>query len=297
MNRLKLKNSNNNVVINIISYVVLIIIFYLGFMYYRDVSLTNVIVISISTVFSFAITLYVSDRFQFSNNKYIKYLQKFILMNIILALFSSLLYIFDFQFLNTIFNASSDVTEGDSSNTENSNNNKASTSNNNDRNNNDQTKDNNKEIVGIRTTTSSEGKDYYNFNVRKEAVDGAIEKVKELGSTVVGNFVPELGVGAAAGNVAGTVFKHTAGLPVAARLATTAAAAGGTAFATKVGIEMAKAVSSNKTKLKEIDTSKPKVNKETDSDDDNSPSSHGGGFIYSVLDDNEIPLIMMVNGF
>jgi hypothetical protein len=88
--------------INIILYVVLIIIFYLGFMYYRDTNLTSAIVLIISTVFSFGITLFVSDRFQFSEYKYIKYLQKFILINIILVLISSFLYIFGFPLLNSI---------------------------------------------------------------------------------------------------------------------------------------------------------------------------------------------------
>jgi hypothetical protein len=60
--------------------------------YYRDTNLTSAIVLIISTVFSFGITLFVSDRFQFSEYKYIKYLQKFVLINIILALISSFLY-------------------------------------------------------------------------------------------------------------------------------------------------------------------------------------------------------------
>lgn len=133
-------------------------------MYYRDVSLTNVIVIIISTVFSFAITLYASDRFQFSNNKYIKYLQKFILMNIILALFSSFLYIFDFQFLNTIFN---DPTDGSSTSTNEG-------TNNNDINKNDQFKASKNDVVGVRTNTNKEGTEFYNFNIKEEFISGRL---------------------------------------------------------------------------------------------------------------------------
>lgn len=109
------------------------------------------------------------------------------------------------------------------------------------------------------------------------------------------NVAPDIGIGAAAGKVASEVFKHTAGMPGPARLASVTLAAGGTAFGTKVGIEMGKAMVSNDKKLKEIEASK--VDTDSDSEGRNSPSNFDGGFIHSVLDESVIPLIIMVNGF
>ena len=58
----------------------------------------------------------------------------------------------------------------------------------------------------------------------------------------------------------------------------------------KIGLELGK-ISTDNTKIKnKIDVSK------FDGDGRTSPSDFDGGFIHSVLEENEIPLIVMVNG-
>lgn len=256
--------------------------------YHRDINLQSIIIITISAIISFAISMFISDKFKFSNNKIIKNLQKFVLMNIILALISGILYFWGFSIFSTIFNDNGDSDTEDNNNKE---------SNNNEKNNNEQEsfKDKNKDVVGITTNINKEGTEYYNFNIRKDIVDNTLEKGKDFLKSGLTNVAPDIGIGAAAGKVASEVFKHTAGMPGPARLASVTLAAGGTAFGTKVGIEMGKAMVSNDKKLKEIEASK--VDTDSDSEGRNSPSNFDGGFIHSVLDESEIPLIIMVNGF
>ena len=94
------KNYKNNTVINIISYTFLGIIFYL-FMW--DSKIFNIFQIFIFSIFSFAISMFISDKFKLSNNKFIKILQKFVFINSILALIGLILYLFDISIFNTVF--------------------------------------------------------------------------------------------------------------------------------------------------------------------------------------------------
>jgi hypothetical protein len=96
----KENNNKNNMVINIISYTFLGIIFYL-FMW--DFKIFEILQIFIFSIFSFAINMFISDKFKLSNNKFIKILQKFVFINSILALIALFLYLFDVSIFNTVF--------------------------------------------------------------------------------------------------------------------------------------------------------------------------------------------------
>jgi len=94
------KNNKINMVINIISYTFLNIIFYYFMWDFKTFQTFQVFMFSI---FSFAISLFISDKFKLSNNKFIKILQKFVFISIILALIGLILYLFEDFIFNTIF--------------------------------------------------------------------------------------------------------------------------------------------------------------------------------------------------
>jgi hypothetical protein len=107
--------------------------------------------------------------------------------------------------------------------------------------------------------------------------------------------VPNLGVVAATGKVASEVVKQTAGMATLPRLALIGSAAFVTETGTSLGLNLAKSSMDNKKINTEIENEAAKLD-ETDNSGSNSPSDFGGGFINAVLEDNEIPLIAMVNG-
>ena len=82
-------------------------------------------------------------------------------------------------------------------------------------------------------------------------------------------------------------------MAAAPRIAAVGATAFATAAGTKIGIELGKVAMENKKIENEMDASKLD---EIDKEGRNSPSDYDGGFIHSVLEESEIPLITMVNG-
>jgi len=88
------------IILNIISYTFLVIIFYF---FIWDLRLSDFIQIFIFSIFSFAISMFISDKFKFSNNKFIKILQKLVFTNIILALFGLIGYLLDINIFKLIF--------------------------------------------------------------------------------------------------------------------------------------------------------------------------------------------------
>ena len=91
---------NNNKVINIIYYTLL---GYMSYYFVYDLNISNAIQIFIFTIFSFAISMYISDNFNFSNNIFIKILQKIVFKIIKFALIIFIFYLFDISILNTIY--------------------------------------------------------------------------------------------------------------------------------------------------------------------------------------------------
>jgi len=124
-------------------------------------------------------------------------------------------------------------------------------------------------------------------------VDSAIEKAPEIVVEGLKDVAPKLGVAAAAGKAAAEAIKHTVGMAPLPRLLTVGSAAFVTAAGTSLGLELGKAATENKQKGAEIVASKLA---EISIDEPESPTVFNRDFIHSVIEDSEIPLIVMVNG-
>jgi hypothetical protein len=261
-------NNNNKMVINIILYTFLGFLIYI---FFWDLALINIFQIFIFSIISFAFSMFISDKFKFSNNKLIKILQKFVFINSILVLIGLILYLFDISLLDTAY-----ASDGSENNGENK-----------------YEVNNNKDVAHITSNIDDKNDEYYNFKIKKDIFDNAMERGKDLVVAGAKDIAPNLGIGAAAGKAAAEAFKHTSGMATVPRIAVVGSTALATAAGTKIGIELGKATTENKKIENEIDGSKLE---EIDTDGSHSPSDFGGGFINNPLEDNEIPLIIMVNG-
>nr|YP_009517157.1 LAGLIDADG homing endonuclease [Blastosporella zonata]AYE93083.1 LAGLIDADG homing endonuclease [Blastosporella zonata] len=143
------------------------------------------------SIISFAISMYISDNFKLSNNKYIKLLQKFVIINSIFALIALILYLFDINILSTAF---ADTVGDIDSKPE-------------DKIGEDNIK--NKDIIQV-TTITEDNKEYYSFKVNKELLEKSIEKSKNILEVTIRKIVPDLGVGAGEGKVASEAIKISA---------------------------------------------------------------------------------------
>ena len=195
---------------------------------FGDLALINILQIFIFSIISFAFSMFISDKFKFSNNILIKILQRFVFINSILALICLIFYLFDISLflLDTIF-------------------------------------------------------------------DNAMERGKDLVVAGSKDIAPNLGIGAAAGKATAEAFKHTSGMPTVPRIAVVGSTVLATAAGTKVGLELGKHAMDNTKKDNKIEVSKLD---EIDTDRSHLPSDFDGGFINNPLENNEIPLIIMVNG-
>lgn len=108
------------------------------------------------------------------------------------------------------------------------------------------------------------------------------------------DVAPKLGV-EAAGKAAAKTIKHKGGMSPIPRLLTVGSAAFVTAAGTSLGLGLGKAAIENTQKGAEIEASKSKL-VEISKDEPESPTEFNRSFINSVLEDSEIPLIVMVNG-
>lgn len=68
-----------------------------------DLKIVDTFQIFIFSIISFAISMFISDKFKLSNNKFIKILQKFVFINSILIIIGLILYLFDVSIFNTVF--------------------------------------------------------------------------------------------------------------------------------------------------------------------------------------------------
>ena len=153
----------------------------------------------------------------------------------------------------------------------------------------------NNEEKDVARVTENNKNDTYTLEMNKKIVDSALEKGPEIVADCIKDVAPNLGIAAASGKAAAETMKQTAGMAPVPRLLVVGGAAFVTAVGTSVGLELGKVVSKNMRNSDEIDASKPKLD-ESNNDGSNSPSEFDRGFINSVLDENEIPLIAMVNG-
>jgi len=277
--------------INISSYIFLYSLFYL---FVWDLRIFDFFQIFIFSIFSFAISMFISDNFKLSNNLFIKILQKLVLINSILALLGFIYYLLDISIFPTLFcdvDSDNDTDSDSDSDRE------------------EETKNNNneesglKDIARITTNKDDTNVEYYNFKFKKEIVDNVVEKGKNLALGVVTDIAPNLGIGAAVGKVAAEAFKHTGGMAPVSRVAIIGSTALATAAGTKIGLGLGEAFIKNKNKLEEINSSSSLQSSSNASKQDldindgrDSPSNFDSGFIHSVLEESEIPLITIVNG-
>ena len=106
-------------------------------------------------------------------------------------------------------------------------------------------------------------------------------------------MVPQLGLATAAGKAAAEAIKQTSGMSPIPRLLIVGGAAFVTAVGTSLGMELGKAATENTKKGTEIEASKLAA---ISKDEPESPTEFNRDFIHSVLEESEIPLIVMVNG-
>jgi drug/metabolite transporter superfamily protein YnfA len=228
----------------------------------------------IFSIISFAVSMFISDKFKLSNNKLIKILQKLVFINIILVFIGFILYIFDIEIFGRVYASDGSQYMGENKHEVN----------------------NNKDVAQITSNIDDKNDEYYNFKIKKDIFDNAMERSKDIVVEGAKNIGPSLGISAAAGKAAAEAFKHTSGMAIVPRILVAGSTALATAVGTKIGLELGKAATENKTKILRgnvIDGSKLK---ERDTDGSHLPSDFGGGFINDPLEDNVIPLIIMVNG-
>jgi len=286
-------------IINIISYILIVVIIYF---FLWDLRMFDFIQILIFSIFSFAISMFISDKFKLSNNKFIRILQKLVFINIIIALFGLIVYLFDISISTSIF-CEGDEEIGVSDETPNTSTNETEVQ---------ITQDNIKtdsegvvggvegsegdqDIVQITSNKGVRDSEYYSFKIKKDLIDSVWEKGTDIIVSGVKDLGPNLGIGAAVGKIGSEVIKNTSGMAPAPRMLMVGTSALATAVGTKVGIELGKALMENKKINSEIEASTlTRINQ----DGRNTPTDFDGGFIHSVLEKNEIeiPLLSMVNG-
>jgi hypothetical protein len=106
--------------------------------------------------------MFISDKFKFSNSKFIKFLQKFVVFNSILALIGLILYLFEVNIFNKIL-SESDSEDENINNKEKINEEKSF-------------KNKDKDIIQVTSETNNKNEDYYKFKIKKDVFDNAIEK-------------------------------------------------------------------------------------------------------------------------
>src|SRR5882762_9247652 len=149
-----------------------------------------------------------------------------------------------------------------------------------------------KDVVRVTENTQI---DTYTIEINKKIIESAIEKGPELVMEGIKDVGPKLGIAAAAGKAATEAIKHTGGMAPLPRLIAVGSAAFVTAAGTTIGMGLGKAAIENTNKGAEIEASKSKL-AEFSKDEPESPTEFNRSFINSVLEDSEIPLIVMVNG-
>jgi len=252
-----------------------------------------------------------SEKFLNFNNKYIRYLSKFLFLYLILILGFIFAVVFDISVFNTVYSDSDSEEENDEveedeievegkNNNNNNNNNNVPTSSNN---NNVPTSSNytgevNKEEkakeyydkIKSSNSGSMENEEYVNIPVKKDHLAKALEVASSNMASAVQTMLPTLGISGVMAKVATETIKtmpSNLSLPQQATrvggLTVTAGIAAGTV------LQMFKDKNSNEQYSEQIKNS-------IDRPDSPEGSSTFNSFINSPLDDSEIPLIALLNG-
>ena len=219
-----------------------------------DIGLLSLIT---SFIISFAIYNFVLDKFSYSENKYIGFIQRFLFYNFIFIIsISSLIYVFNLLGLfPTVYCSDSDINK------------------------NKEIKE--KELVVITTKTDQHGNSNYNLQLDKEFIDNGLKNINTVAIKTAEKIGSNMGVGTAAGAAAAATIKSTVGMPLSTRLLTVGATTAVTAAATKAGMEIGSEIVRN-TDLTELIKNSPHA----DPQHDRIPSPDSN-FINSPLE-NEI---------
>jgi hypothetical protein len=84
------------------------------------------------------------------------------------------------------------------------------------------------------------------LKLKKDVLENALEKGKNLLIVGATDIAPNLSISAAVGKVAAEALKHTGGIPAVSRIALVRSTALVTAAGTKIGIELGKVSMENK---------------------------------------------------
>jgi len=229
---------NGSFIINIISFTVIFIIifsFYLNMDISFDIGLLSLI---ISFLLSFVFTSFVLNKFEYSKNIYIGFIQKF-LIYIIISITGAILLLYILKLFNLIPNIYCSGGDSGLPNVIDSSGSIGETS--------GSVGDNGvKDIVKVTSDSNNpDNEEFYNFKLSKRLVDNSLQNVADASTMLVDKIVPNLGVGAAAGSAASAAVKYTTGMAPVQRLATIGATAVVTAAGTIVGLDAASAISKN----------------------------------------------------
>jgi hypothetical protein len=190
-------------------------------------------------IVSLLISSFIFNQFRYSENIFVRYLQKFAIYNL-LFLYSLIILIcvlpytpfspvFDyFYYLYDINLENFELFINEN------------TANNSTLDPNDKSKD----VLKVNTSIDNNNEEFYNLKVRKDIVNSTLETVKKAVEITVKNTVPSLGAGAATGAATAAMVKSTQGIPPVQRLgligATAVVTSGATAFGLKAGSALAK---------------------------------------------------------
>jgi hypothetical protein len=270
------------IILNLFSLAFLVFIFYKFIFGLTSYGLLGLIV---SAIISFLISSFILNKFKFSNNKFIRLLQKVVVFNVIIII----AYLTcDYFNIHLIPEANCTGIEDEVKN----NSNVSSDSNNNPYENKDNFISRNSNIKDefiVKSEQTNDGDEYYSFKVKKSIVEEAKENLCLGAKVVFDNIVPNVGAGSAAGTAAAAMIKATTGMPPIQRAMAVSGISGITAAATVFGIEAGNALYKNVSVLESQSSN-------SDHDIDRAPSPDLS-MINSSLEeyDNIIPLEVLLN--
>lgn len=216
---------NSSFKFNIISFIILTIIIYRFYLELNfDIGLLSLI---ISFLISLILTNFVLNKFEYSKNIYIGFIQGFLIYSFIYIM-AAVLLVYILKLSNLIPNIYCSSAPDECSSILNGNGGEGP-----------------KDVVKVTTETDGNKDEYYNFKIRKDLFNEGLKNVGDASKMVLEKIAPNLGVGAAAGSAAAAAIKYTAGMGPLQRLAVIGSSAVVTAGGTKIGLDVGGAISKN----------------------------------------------------
>jgi general stress protein YciG len=270
-----LLNWNRNIILNIFSWGFILFIIYKLIIGLTIIPAFGSYVFIISLICSFIISHYISKKF--SSNFIIRLLQKYVLLNIVIFVFS---IIYGCFILPEIYCVDEEL---DSKNKQINSNEEAGNSN----------SKNRKVHLNIESVNKG-GKEMYdvNFQIDKESADNLMRRGGKVVKEGFERTVPY--IGAAAGKVGSTAYTALKRLPPAQRVVGTGVVVGVTAGSTVLGIEGGKAILKNKT-IEESIKNSIKNSKHADISKDRIPSPDTDNYFVNSPFEANIPLVTLLN--